>query len=217
MDAARTRLCELVKTTGQRLRYLYDLDCAWDHELVLDELFCVSGEKPEDASYDVPDVLGGERACPPEDGAGIPDDPMAEHTPGRRKDGGKGTADYAAFLRSYHPGGAPGGRNREKMLEILATIEPTHDIGSLDAMREAMQGHAISLSAAILIFTEWCGKRADFVKALGTRGVHTIVLVVTEDRRVSLSGLTFLPVGEIEGLLATLPLSLHPSTAPATA
>ncbi|MDF1788468.1 MAG: DUF58 domain-containing protein [Verrucomicrobiales bacterium] len=117
----------------------------------------------------------------------------------------------------YAQSGSGANRTPEKMLEILATIEPTHDIGSLDAMREAMQGHAISLSAAILIFTEWCGKRADFVKALGTRGVHTIVLVVTEDRRESLSGLTFLPVGEIEGLLATLPLSLHPSTAPATA
>ena len=135
LDASRTRLCELVKTTGQRLRYLYDLDCAWDHELVLDELFCVSGEKPEDASYDVPDVLGGEHACPPEDGAGIPDDPMAEHTPGRRKDGGKGTADYAAFLRSYHPGGAPGGRNREKMLEILEDMRDAVNWDD-DAVRE---------------------------------------------------------------------------------
>ena len=117
----------------------------------------------------------------------------------------------------YVQSGSGASRATEKMLEVLATIEPTHDIGSLDAMRERMQGQASTLSAAILIFTDWCGKRAEFVKALGARGVHTIVLVVTEDRRESLPGLTFLPIGEIEGLLASLPLSLQPSSAAAIA
>ncbi len=116
----------------------------------------------------------------------------------------------------YVQGGSGASRASEKMLKVLATIEPTSEEGSLDAMREAMQSQASSLSAAILIFTEWCERRADFVKALRARGVHTVVLVVTEDRRDSLPGLTFLPVGEIEGMLASLPLTLQPSSTLAT-
>ena len=112
LDAAAVTVAQIFARTGARLRYLYDLESQWDHELVSDEMFLVTGDAarddPDDA-LDVPDVLGGDGACPPEDSHGLPD-------------GGKGNAAYAALLQRYHPGGAPGGRNRDGMLEVLDEV-----------------------------------------------------------------------------------------------
>lgn len=100
-------------------------------------------------------------------------------------------------------------RASEKMLEVLATIEPTTSPDAIDSLHDAMVGHASALEAAILVFTEWCDRRQALVKALATRQVQVVVLVVTEDRRASQAGLTFLPIGEIENILASLPLTPH--------
>lgn len=49
-----------------RLTYEYDFGDSWEHEILLER---VSEEQP-DARY--PRVIGGKRACPPEDVGGFP-------------------------------------------------------------------------------------------------------------------------------------------------
>ena len=55
----------LLKTEGQKFRYLYDFGDCWEHELIIERIF-----KPEEGK-EYPVCIGGERSCPPEDCGGI--------------------------------------------------------------------------------------------------------------------------------------------------
>lgn len=108
MDASSLTLSDLLGKPGARLRFCYDLKHGWDHEVYVDEVFGATGSMAaDDAGEDVPDVLQGANACPPEASAGLD---------------GRGNAAFAAFLHRYHPGGAPGGRNRDRVLNVLDEV-----------------------------------------------------------------------------------------------
>ena len=61
----RTRLDELLAKPKDRLVYEYDFGDSWEHEVLLEKV----GDHPPGARY--PWVLGGARACPPEDVGGV--------------------------------------------------------------------------------------------------------------------------------------------------
>jgi len=66
-DRSTPRLCDLVSRKGAKLLYIYDFGDYWEHEL-----------KVQDADYSRANLssniqcLEGARACPPEDGGGVP-------------------------------------------------------------------------------------------------------------------------------------------------
>lgn len=64
-EERRTRLVELLTKPKDRLVYEYDFGDSWEHEVVLEKV----GDHPPGARY--PWVLGGARACPPEDVGGV--------------------------------------------------------------------------------------------------------------------------------------------------
>ena len=65
-DERRVRLHELLARPGDQLTYEYDYGDGWEHDVVLERVV------PFDANASYPLVLGGERACPPEDSGGVP-------------------------------------------------------------------------------------------------------------------------------------------------
>jgi hypothetical protein len=64
-DESRTKLRSLVRAVGDRFLYEYDLGDGWVHDIVVEEILA-----PGEAGH-LPRCVGGERACPPEDGGGI--------------------------------------------------------------------------------------------------------------------------------------------------
>ncbi len=108
---------------------------------------------------------------------------------------------------TFSMGGPGASRASEKMLEILATVEAHVDDTSLVALEQTMLRRTQGLSAAILVFTDWDAAREKLVNGLRAREVYTVALVVTEAPRESLSGVHFLPVGEIAHALSKLSLS----------
>jgi hypothetical protein len=63
-DASRTKLGQIIRRKGTKLRYTYDFGDEWRHEIVVEQI-----GTPE-AGRTSPVCLGGERACPPEDVGG---------------------------------------------------------------------------------------------------------------------------------------------------
>jgi len=59
------RLCEMLKRTGQKFRYLYDLGDNWEHDILFEKRL------PVDRNRKYPACIEGEMACPPEDIGGI--------------------------------------------------------------------------------------------------------------------------------------------------
>jgi hypothetical protein len=64
-DDRKTRLYQVAPRNGDRLTYVYDLGDDWQHELMVEKI-----SMPEPGRV-YPILLGGERACPPEDCGGI--------------------------------------------------------------------------------------------------------------------------------------------------
>lgn len=62
---SRTRLHEVLRAEGDRLTYEYDFGDGWRHQVLLEKIV----ELPSDV--ELPHVLAGERACPPEDSGGV--------------------------------------------------------------------------------------------------------------------------------------------------
>lgn len=62
----RTRLADLLRQPKDRLTYEYDFGDSWGHDVMLEAI----DEAQPGARY--PRVVGGKRACPPEDVGGIP-------------------------------------------------------------------------------------------------------------------------------------------------
>ncbi len=64
-DDRKTRLHRVASRKGDRFTYIYDFGDGWRHELVVEKI-----DLPEPGTvYSI--LLGGERACPPEDCGGI--------------------------------------------------------------------------------------------------------------------------------------------------
>lgn len=63
-SATRTEFRDFIKKEKQKFRYVYDLGDNWVHPIVVEKIL-----DKENKSY--PILLGGERACPPEDCGGI--------------------------------------------------------------------------------------------------------------------------------------------------
>lgn len=64
-DDRKTRLHQAAPRNGDRFTYVYDFGDGWRHELKVEKI-----DLPEPGSV-YPILLGGERACPPEDCGGI--------------------------------------------------------------------------------------------------------------------------------------------------
>jgi hypothetical protein len=64
-EERRTRLDELLRKPKDRLVYEYDFGDSWEHEVLLEKVL----DHLPGARY--PWVLGGARACPPEDVGGV--------------------------------------------------------------------------------------------------------------------------------------------------
>ncbi|MDR0592388.1 MAG: plasmid pRiA4b ORF-3 family protein [Bifidobacteriaceae bacterium] len=62
---ADIQLSELFQRVGDKLEYTYDFGDSWEHVLRLEKI------KPWDPDQPNARVLGGERACPPEDCGGV--------------------------------------------------------------------------------------------------------------------------------------------------
>jgi hypothetical protein len=60
------RLGTLVEQGVKRLRYLYDFGDGWEHEVAIEKVL------PLDPDQQYPSLIGGKRACPPEDCGGVP-------------------------------------------------------------------------------------------------------------------------------------------------
>lgn len=65
-DESRVRLRDVLKKPSDRLVYEYDFGDGWEHAIVLEEILA---HEPR-ARYPV--ILGGKRACPPDDCGGPP-------------------------------------------------------------------------------------------------------------------------------------------------
>jgi len=65
-DEQTTTLAELVPNEKGHFEYVYDFGDDWHHEIFVEQI------GPASPGVDVPTVLGGENACPPEDCGGIP-------------------------------------------------------------------------------------------------------------------------------------------------
>ncbi len=117
----------------------------------------------------------------------------------------------------FSMGGPGASRASEKMLEVLATVEPTPDPESLRALKISIMRRAASLSAAILVFTEWSDEREAMVQELRARNVQCFVLVISAERRQPLADVHFLPLGEVGEALASLQVRLQPGAARFTA
>ncbi len=117
-DERRTRLDELLIKPKDRLVYEYDFGDSWEHEVLLERV----GDHPAGARY--PWVLGGARACPPEDVGGVsgyahflqvmrsprhPDHAEMMEWHGRRFD--PEAFDAQALNRAFHGGWAPARRD----------------------------------------------------------------------------------------------------------
>ena len=64
-DDRKTRLHQVAPRNRDRFAYLYDFGDGWRHELMVEKI-----DFPKPGSV-YPILLGGERACPPEDCGGI--------------------------------------------------------------------------------------------------------------------------------------------------
>jgi len=90
IDYTSIRLNDLLKKTGDRMIYLYDLGDQWEHDLVLEQIL-----GPDEQRY-YPYCLEGQRNCPPED-CGGPDG-------------------YQNLLKVYH---MPGHPDHDELLDWL--------------------------------------------------------------------------------------------------
>ncbi len=63
-------LDEVLRSTGQRLRYTYDFGDNWQHTVTVEEMLSAESRESEPVGQIV--CLDGERACPPEDAGGVP-------------------------------------------------------------------------------------------------------------------------------------------------
>ena len=63
-DEHRVRLREVLRRRGDRVRYEYDFGDGWEHDVELVEV------RPHEPGSRYPVILGGRRACPPEDCGG---------------------------------------------------------------------------------------------------------------------------------------------------
>ena len=100
-DEAKTKLRDVLQRSEDRLVYEYDFGDGWTHEIVLERITAAA------PGCIYPHVLGGERACPPEDCGGIPG--------------------YYYILEALK------NPRRSKYKEILAWIEPDYDPEAFDA------------------------------------------------------------------------------------
>lgn len=67
LDDRRHKLRKLVRE-GDRLRYIYDMGDGWQHVIAVENIQAC----PSDDIADLCKLIGGERACPPEDVGGAP-------------------------------------------------------------------------------------------------------------------------------------------------
>jgi len=65
-DESAYRLVQLEEDMKWCFTYIYDFGDAWEHEIELEEII------PRDRDLNFPQLLAGERACPPENVGGIP-------------------------------------------------------------------------------------------------------------------------------------------------
>jgi len=65
-SAEDVRLTALARRKGARIRYSYDFGDSWKHEIVVERITRAGAEALR------PRILGGARACPPEDCGGVP-------------------------------------------------------------------------------------------------------------------------------------------------
>jgi hypothetical protein len=65
LDSATTKLCDVVSSVGDVIKYEYDFGDSWEHTIVVEAFLIASSER----AY--PMCIAGEMACPPEDSGGI--------------------------------------------------------------------------------------------------------------------------------------------------
>ncbi len=65
-DAARTKLSALLSSGVREIGYVYDMGDNWQHRIIVEKL------KTAEPGVLYPQLLGGERRCPPEDCGGFP-------------------------------------------------------------------------------------------------------------------------------------------------
>ncbi len=103
---------------------------------------------------------------------------------------------------AFHMGGPGAQRASEKMLEVLATVQPSTEKRVLKMLERSIERRSGSLSAAVLVFTEWCEERRNMVERLRAHGVPCQCLVIVPDERPPEPGVLFLPLGAVgEGLM----------------
>ncbi len=64
-DERKVRLRSVLRKRGDRLAYQYDFGDSWEHDVVLEKAI------PAERGMRYPFVVGGKRACPPEDCGGV--------------------------------------------------------------------------------------------------------------------------------------------------
>jgi hypothetical protein len=67
LDETKFRLCDLEADMRKRCMYEYDSGDGWQHEIEIEKVV-----GPDEKPSNYPVLLGGARACPPEDIGGIP-------------------------------------------------------------------------------------------------------------------------------------------------
>lgn len=111
---------------------------------------------------------------------------------------------------AYHfsMGGPGASRASEKMLEVLAMVEPGVDRGVIGKLKRSLLDRASALSAAIVVFPEWDVERETLMRALRERGIQCVALVISELAREPEPGVFFLPLDRVGEALAALQISL---------
>ncbi len=103
----------------------------------------------------------------------------------------------------FSMGGPGAGPASEKMLEVLATVQPSTNAEQLIKLKRSVLRRASSISASILVFTGWCDERQALVRDLRAHGVICIVFVITSKARKPEAGTNFLEVNDIATGLAS--------------
>ena len=101
-------------------------------------------------------------------------------------------------------GGHGSAREVEKMLEILARVEPAYDESGLGLLRKELGLRCAELSACILVLLDWDAPRRDLADELRRRGVETLALVVVEGEQTPEPGVCFLKAGKVQERLWNL-------------
>lgn len=109
---------------------------------------------------------------------------------------------------AHHVTAGRGIARSEKLLEVLAGVEGDHE-DSFDDLSRLVLLHREDLTSAIVVFTGWDRRRADFLNQLSRQGVACVPLVVGEGPKPASVPGYWLETGNIANNLLALPRELQ--------